>query len=129
MDKNYLKLFQEIARSSEVIAEQVMEVNKNRNDNKALLTSQNMRDDFAALTDKLKAEDFSENNLTLKDIALLNVGATILTEQLERQVTEMEKSLTNYKTNILPKFKECAIEIQTHPDENIENIINEKFHD
>lgn len=129
MDKNYLKLFQEIARSSEVIAEQVMEVNKNRNDNKALLTSQNMRDDFAALTDKLRAEDFIESTLTLKDIALLNVGATILTEQLERQVTEMEKSLTNYKTNILPKFKECAIEIQTHPDSNIENIINEKFHD
>ena len=129
MDKNYLKLFQEISRSGEVIAEQVMELNKKRNDNKSLLTSENMRDDFSALTDKLKSTDFNDNDLTLKDIALLNVGATILTEQLERQVTEMNKALTNYKTNILPKFKECAIEIQTHPESNIENIINEKFHD
>ena len=127
MNNENLKLFQQIAHSSEVIAEQVMEVNKQNKDDKAYLTAMNMRDTFSTLYDKLRNDNFNDSDLDLKDIAMLHVGAVVLTEQLEKQANEIEKSLHDYKTVVLPKFKEIMVRVQENSKEDFSKILNEKF--
>ena len=58
MNNNYITLFREIAHNCEILSEQVMELDRKNNDEKGLNTATIMRNDYAKLYDRLKAEDF-----------------------------------------------------------------------
>lgn len=125
MDKTYLTLFTELAHASEVIAEQVMELNKSHQDDKGIETAQIMRDDFAQLYDMMRKEDFNPNTLEKREYAKLLVGAIIVANQLDNKIKAEQKALDGYKIDTIPKLERIVNE--TNSQEEIQALSNELF--
>lgn len=125
MDKTYLTLFTELAHASEVIAEQVMELNKSHQDDKGIETAQIMRDDFAQLYDMMRKEDFDTNTLGKREYAKLLVGAIIVANQLDNKIKAEQKALDGYKIDTIPKLERIVNE--TNSQEEIQALSNELF--
>ncbi len=125
MDKTYLTLFTELAHASEVIAEQVMELNKSHQDDKGIETAQIMRDDFAQLYDMMRKEDFDPNTLGKREYAKLLVGAIIVANQLDNKIKAEQKALDGYKIDTIPKLERIVNE--TNSQEEIQALSNELF--
>lgn len=125
MDKTYLTLFTELAHASEVIAEQVMELNKSHQDDKSIETAQIMRDDFAQLYDMMRKEDFDPNTLGKREYAKLLVGAIIVANQLDNKIKAEKKALDGYKIDTIPKLERIVNE--TNSQEEIQALSNELF--
>lgn len=125
MDKTYLTLFTELAHASEVIAEQVMELNKSHQDDKGIETAQIMRDDFAQLYDMMRKEDFDPNTLGKREYAKLLVGAIIVVNQLDNKIKAEKKALDGYKIDTIPKLERIVNE--TNSQEEIQALSNELF--
>ena len=124
MHDKYIELFKELAKSTAVSAEQVMDYDKNKNDDQGFKTAQVMRDDFNNLYDKIADKDFT-GSLERADFARLLVGALIIANQLNDRITALKKALSGYQTDIIPKLQE--IMDQTKTDEEAMKIANEKF--
>lgn len=125
MDKTYLTLFTELAHASEVIAEQVMELNKSHQDDKGIETAQIMRDDFAQLYDMMRKEGFDPNTLGKREYAKLLVGAIIAANQLDNKIKAEKKALDGYKIDTIPKLERIVNE--TNSQEEIQALSNELF--
>ena len=125
MDKTYLTLFTELAHASEVIAEQVMELNKSHQDDKGIETAQIMRDDFAQLYDMMRKEDFDPDTLGKREYAKLLVGAIIVANQLDNKIKAEQKALDGYKIDTIPKLERVVNE--TNSQEEIQALSNELF--
>ena len=125
MDKTYLTLFTELAHASEVIAEQVMELNKSHQDDKGIETAQIMRDDFAQLYNMMRKEDFDPNILGKREYAKLLVGAIIVANQLDNKIKAEQKALDGYKIDTIPKLERIVNE--TNSQEEIQALSNELF--
>lgn len=125
MDKTYLTLFTELAHASEVIAEQVMELNKSHQDDKGIETAQIMRDDFAQLYDMMRKEDFDSDTLGKREYAKLLVGAIIVANQLDNKIKAEQKALDGYKIDTIPKLERIVNE--TNSQEEIQALSNELF--
>ena len=125
MDKTYLTLFTELAHASEVIAEQVMELNKSHQDDKGIETAQIMRDDFAQLYDMMRKEDFDHDTLGKREYAKLLVGAIIVANQLDNKIKAEQKALDGYKIDTIPKLERIVNE--TNSQEEIQALSNELF--
>lgn len=125
MDKTYLTLFTELAHASEVIAEQVMELNKSHQDDKGIETAQIMRDDFAQLYDMMRKEDFDPDTLGKREYAKLLVGAIIVANQLDNKIKAEQKALDGYKIDTIPKLERIVNE--TNSQEEIQALSNELF--
>ena len=125
MDKTYLTLFTELAHASEVIAEQVMELNKSHQDDKGIETAQIMRDDFAQLYDMMRKEDFNPDTLGKREYAKLLVGAIIVANQLDNKIKAEQKALDGYKIDTIPKLERIVNE--TNSQEEIQALSNELF--
>ena len=125
MDKTYLTLFTELAHASEVIAEQVMELNKSHQDDKGIETAQIMRDDFAQLYDMMRKEDFDPDTLGKREYAKLLVGAIIVANQLDNKIKAEKKALDGYKIDTIPKLERIVNE--TNSQEEIQALSNELF--
>ena len=54
MDKAYIKLFSELSHTTEVIAEQVMNLDKQKTDTAGETAAKTMRNDYAQLYDKIR---------------------------------------------------------------------------
>lgn len=124
MHDKYIELFKELAKSTAVSAEQVMDYDKSKNDDQGFKTAQVMRDDFNNLYDKIADKDFT-GSLERADFARLLVGALIIANQLNDRITALKKALSGYQTDIIPKLQE--IMDQTKTDEEAMKIANEKF--
>ena len=100
MDAKYTELFTLLTQAIEVLAEQVMEEHQKNGEEKGYDTAKIMRDDYAALRDKLS------NNETLvkADYARLLVGCLIFANQLINKIERDKKALQDYKINIIPKL-------------------------
>lgn len=122
MDKSYITLFTELAGASERLAEQVMALDREKNDVQGEKTAQIMRDDYAQLTDKLKNEVFP---LTHNDFAKLLVATFIVSNNLEDRIKQYQASIDTYKLNIIPKLQRIIDE--TKNDEEVEKLANEIF--
>ena len=83
MNKQYIDLFKEICNMTSILAEQVMDVDKINNDTKGYETAQLMRDDYAGLYDRLRAEDFNVTTLNKNDYIKLLAGAMVVTSNME----------------------------------------------
>ena len=125
MDKTYLTLFTELAHASEVIAEQVMELNKSHQDDKGIETAQIMRDDFAQLYDMMRKENFDPDTLEKREYAKLLVGAIIVANQLDNKIKAEQKALDGYKIDTIPKLERIVNE--TNSQEEIQALSNELF--
>lgn len=121
MDKKYLQLFTELTRAVEVLSEQVMDYDKAQNDEKGLETAEMMRDDFAALHDKLGTNE----PLTKAEYAKLLVAAMIVANNIEDRIKSERKAIEGYKIDIIPKLS--RINDETTTDEEARKLADEIF--
>lgn len=121
MDKKYIELFKGIAQATAVSAEQVMEYDRGKNDEKGLETATTMRDDYQNLADRLSKENYQ---LTVNDGAKLLVGALIQVNQLQDRINNLKKAMTGYQTDVIPKLQSV---VDTGNDEAAIKLADEKF--
>ena len=121
MDKQYIELFKELARSAAVSAEQVMDYDHEQNDEKGFETAKLMRDDYEALYDRL-TDDYI---LTKDDAAKLLVSVMVQLNNIQSRVTALRKAITGYQTDIIPKLQEIIDNAKS--DEDATKIAEEKF--
>ena len=124
MDKNYINLFIELTRATEVAAEQVMEYDKEKGDTKGFETAKLMRDDYAALHDKIKDKNF-DGNLTKNEYAKLLAGAYIVKNNLQDKMTALKKAIQGYETDLIPKL--TTIVEQGKTDEEAQKLANDNL--
>lgn len=121
MDKHYIDLFKELARATAVAAEQVMDYDHEKEDEKGFETAKTMRDDYEALYDRLN----DEYNLTKSDAAKLLVGIMIQLNHMQDRILALRKAVTGYQTDVIPKLQDIVDNAKS--DEDVAKIANEKF--
>ena len=122
MHEKYLTLFKELVKATEVLSEQVMEYDRQRNDEQAEKTAMTMRQDFADLSDKLADANYQ---ITLKDYAKLLVAAYIIKGNLETRIKNEQTTLNGYENDLMPKLNRIMSEAKT--DEEATKLANEIF--
>ena len=122
MNKMYTQLFLEIAKSTELLAERVMELDHKNNDLKGEATAKIMRDDFNALKEKLQSDGTA---LSRSEWIKLLSGAMIVSNNIEDQIKTLQKANSGYKLNIIPKLNRIMNETET--DEGAQTLANELF--
>lgn len=125
MDSKYVTLFREIAHATEVLAERVMDYDRENDNEKGVNTAQFMRDDFSAIYDRICAEDFNSDTLTKQDYQKLLVGTYIVVNNLQDKVKNEQIAISNYKTNIIPRIQRIIDECETQKE--IIKLSNEIF--
>lgn len=121
MDKRYIDLFKELARATAVSAEQVMDYDHEKEDEKGFETAKIMRDDYEALYDRLN----DEYRLTKSDAAKLLVGIMIQLNHMQDRIVALRKAVTGYQTDVIPKLQDIVDNAES--DEDAAKIANEKF--
>lgn len=124
MDKKYITLFKELAHSTAVSAETVMDYNKQKNDDKGYETAQIMRDNYQDLKERIEAAN-DNFELNISDAAKLVVASIIFVNQLQDKVTNMNAAIKGYTDNLIPKLKEIVD--NTANDEEAIKKANELF--
>lgn len=125
MNNNYITLFKEIAHNCEILSEQVMELDKKNNDKKGLNTATIMRDDYANLYDRLKAEDFDPSTLTRNDYAKILAATYITMSNLNDKISVLQKAVSGYMVDVLPKLMRVVEETKT--DEEVRELVEKIF--
>ena len=121
MDKHYIDLFKELTRATAVSAEQVVDYDHEKEDEKGFETAKTMRDDYEALYDRLN----EEYNLTKSDAAKLLVGIMIQLNHIQDRIAALRKAVTGYQTDVIPKLQDIVDNAES--DEDAAKIANEKF--
>ena len=124
MDKRYIELFKELSKATAIAAEQVMDYDKSKEDEKGLETATIMRDDFQELSDRIE-EAKDEYVPNQADLAKLLVGAMILSNNLKDKIAALRKAVSGYEQDLIPKLKEIVETATT--DEEAQTMANEKF--
>ena len=125
MDKIYIDLFTAIVHNTELLAERVYELNSKNQDEKGMETASIMRDDYAQLYDRLRDKDFTEAQLTKADFAKFLVGAFIISENMNSQIQNLQRTQKGYKIDTIPKLDRIVNE--TNTDEEALSLANEIF--
>lgn len=107
MHKKYIELFKELSHATEVAAEQVMEYDKGKNDEKGYETAETLRNDFSVLYDKIKDSTF-DGKLTKADYARLLVGTYIVVGNLQDRISALQKAIAGYQTDVVPKLSKVV---------------------
>ena len=123
MDKKYIELFRNLAQATAVSAEQVMDYNKQQNDEKGFETAEIMRNDYQELFDKLSSD--AEYAMTKTDAARLLIAATVQVNQLETNIEALKKAKVGYETKVMPILKEILDGSEN--DEVAASLANTKF--
>ena len=121
MDKEYVTLFTDLAHATEILAEQVLELDNNT----SKAAAETMRKDYSDFYDKMRAEDFDPASLTRADFAKLMIGALINTQQLEKRSQAIQRAIQGYKIDVIPKLERIIKETTT--DEQSQTLANELF--
>ena len=121
MDKKYIVLFKDLAQATAASAEQVMDYDREKGDEKGLATATTMRDDFQDLASKIDGDDYVP---TKADAARLLVGAMIQLNQIQDRLNNLKKAMTGYQSDVLPKLQAV---VDAEDDEAAGKIANEKF--
>ena len=121
MHKKYLELFKELTRATAVAAEQVMDYDKEKNDDKGFETAKTMRDDFEALHEKLIAESF-DGNLTKAEYAKLLVGCYVIVGNLQDRIEALKKAIAGYQSDLVPKLSKI---IEAENDAEAQKLADE----
>lgn len=131
MNQKYIELFREIAHNTEIMAERVMEYDKQKDDKEGLKTAETMRNDFSNLYDKIRADNFNPETLTRAEWAKILVGSMIVTNNIEQQLENQRKALQGYKMDLIPKLNRIMEETKTDEEatklaENLFEISEDK---
>lgn len=123
MDKKYIELFKELAQSTVISAEQVMEYDKEKNDEQGYATAEMMRANYTELLERIKE---TKENYTLDkpDAAKLVVAALIIVNQLQGRIEALKRAMSGYQTDVIPKLQAV---VDTEDDEAAIKIAEEKF--
>ena len=124
MHQKYAELFTELVHSAELIAEQVMEYDKKKNDEKGMKTAQIMRDDYAKFYDKIRAKDFDFSTLKKADYAKILVATFIIANNMQDQITNMQNVLNGYQQDIIPKLQKV---MKVEEEDKMAEMANEVF--
>lgn len=116
MDKNYIELFKEIARATELAAERVMQYDNNLKDNEGYKTAEVMREDYHALHERLSNDNI--DTIERQDYIKLLLGSMIVTQNLEDMVTKQQTTIKAYKNFITPKLQRIMDETKTNEEAN-----------
>lgn len=124
MDKKYVNLFKSLAQATAASAEQVMDYDREKGDEKGLETATIMRDDYQALAESIDnlGEEYQINK---GDIARLLVGAMIQVNQLQDRINNLKQAMAGYQTDVIPKLQEILDTAKD--DEDASNLANQKF--
>lgn len=120
MDKRYTTLFKGLAQATAVTAEQVMDYDREKNDEKGLETATIMRDDYQDLVSRLSDENYI---ISKTDASKLLVGAMIQVNHLQEKIANLKKAMTGYQTDLIPKLQA----IVEAADEDVAKLAEEKF--
>lgn len=101
MDKKYITLFKELAQAVAASAEQVMDYDKQKEDDEGFKTATILRDDFQALTDKINDEYVVNRTDAIKFL----VGAMIMVNQLTDRIANLRQAVAGYQTDLIPKLQ------------------------
>ena len=121
MNKTYRELFTAIARALEINAERVMEVNKEKGDEKGLTAATTLRQDYATLYDNLKNEAYVP---TKADYARLLIGCSIVVTQLVGKIKREQDIVNAYKTDTMPKLNQI---VAAESEEAAQELVNKLF--
>lgn len=121
MHKKYLELFKELTRATAVAAEQVMDYDKEKNDDKGFETAKTMRDDFEALNEKLTNEAF-DGILTKAEYAKLLVGCYVIVGNLQDRIEALKKAIAGYQSDLVPKLSKI---IEAENDAEAQKLADE----
>lgn len=125
MDKTYIRLFSDLAHSIEILSEQVMEFDRQKQDDNGFKAAQTMREDYSQLFDKIKDENFDTSSLTRADFARLLVGAVVISKQITNKIEQEKTALQGYNIDIIPKLERIINETET--DESALNLAQQLF--
>ena len=121
MDKMYISLFTELCNATEITAEQVMDYDKQKEDEKGYEIAEMMRNDYRTLKDKISAGE----SLTKNDFAKLLASVYIVTNNLRDRITNMQRAIRGYEKDVLPKLKDIVD--NATDDEDAYKKANESF--
>ena len=122
MDAKYLQLFAELANTSEILAEQVMEKDHQDGNEAGEKTAQFMRDDYRGLKDRVAQ---GPDALEKKDYTRLMAGALIVANNIADRIKAYQVAYQGYKTDLLPKLQRILEETKT--DEEAKNLAEQLF--
>ena len=122
MDESYKKLFIEIDRSAQVLTERVMDYDKSKNDEQGYKTAESMRDDYIKVEDLLKNDKALEYN----DYVKLLAASYMIANNLQDQITTLQKVVDAYKTITIPQLSRIMDEGKDNP-EKFEQLVEELF--
>ena len=125
MDKRYLQLFKEMSKTIVILAEQVMDYNHKKKDDKGEQHAQTLRDSYQKLYDKLNATDFKLDSLERPDFARLLVGSMIVAQNIEDRIKQQQKAIDGYRIDLIPKLDRILNESNT--TEEAIKLANEIF--
>ena len=120
MNNEYKHLFIEIAKSAELLAEQVMEYDHLQQDTEGEKTAAIMRTDFQQLQKQIESNEPAKN-----DYIKLLVGAMIIKNNLQTKVEQFQKAITGYEMDVIPKLQRIMDE--TFDDESARELATEIF--
>jgi len=112
MDKKYVLLFKDIAKATVISASSVMDYNREKGDEKGLETATLMRNDFQNLVNVIEAagDDYVP---TQPEAARLLVGSYVMANQLNDKIKAINKAITGYKDDVIPKLQKIVDEAGT----------------
>ena len=124
MHDKYITLFKEIVKATTISAEQVMDYDKQKNDEHGYEAADTLHKDFIELYDRMRSENFN-GQLTKTDFARILVGTLIVMNQLNDRVNALKKAMAGYQTDVMPKLQEIVDKAKT--DEEAMTMAEEKF--
>ena len=124
MNKKYIDLFKNLARTTATTSELVMDYYTKEKGGNGIETATLMHDNFQKLYNKI--DEANDNyNMTKSDAAQLAIGAIIMMGQLQGQLEQLKKALAGYQNDIMPKLQ--SIVENAEDDEAAIKLANESF--
>ena len=125
MTTGYEELFKEIARTNEILAERVIELNHEKHDENGEKTASIMRDDYANLYDRIREKNFELTSLSRNDWAKLLVGTMVVVQNVEDRIKGEQKAVQGYRIDVIPKLQRIIDETKT--DEEAKSLVENLF--
>ena len=122
MDKSYKSLFIEMCKTAAVLAERVMDYDKQHKDKEGYETAMKMRNDYNRVQELLE----SDAELTYSDYVKLLATAYIIVNNLQDDITRRQKAINGYKVNVIPKLTRIMNETKDKPEE-MKKLVEELF--
>ena len=122
LNKQYRELFQFAARNGAINAENAVKVLASEEGHMEEIEGLlKMRDNFAALEDKIMAK---KEELTLLDYILLYAGAVVSRNMINKNILTQQSMLNAYDNELLPQLKEVT---ETLDADKRDTLIEEFF--